>query len=52
MKFKQNWKTLHKHWDKILIRLRISSFDFFSFEVDIKREFYMLTILNFTIKNR
>jgi hypothetical protein len=35
-----------------MIRLRISSVDLFTLEIDISRDFYLLTICNFTIKNR
>jgi len=52
MKFRNSWKSSAKQWDKIMIRLRISSLDIFSFEMDISRNFYLLSILNFTIKNR
>jgi hypothetical protein len=52
MKFRNSWKSTNKQWDKISIRFRLSSVDLFTIEIDISREFYMLTILNFTIKNR
>ena len=52
MKFRNSWKSARKQWDKISIRLRLSSVDVFTLEIDIYREFYMLTILNWTIKNR
>jgi hypothetical protein len=52
MKFRNNWKSLTKQWDKFIIKLRISSIDIFSIEIDKTREFYCLTLLNFTIKNR
>lgn len=52
MKFRNNWKGTRKQWDKLMIRIRISSLDIFTFEMDYAREFYLLTILNFTIKNR
>ena len=52
MKVRHNWKKLKGQLDKVSIRLRISSLDIFSIEIDITREFYLLTILNFTIKNR
>lgn len=52
MKFRSNWGQTRKQWDKLMIRLRISSLDLFSLEIDISREFYLFTILNFTIKNR
>lgn len=52
MKFRNSWKSFTKQWDKIMIRIRISSLDIFSFEMDISRNFYLLSILNFTIKNR
>lgn len=52
MKFRNGWGARNKQWDKIIIKLRISSLDILAFEVDLSREFYLLTILNFTIKNR
>jgi hypothetical protein len=52
MKFRNNWKVVNKSWDKIQIRLRLGKVDFMTIEVDVSREFYMLTVLNFTIKNR
>lgn len=52
MKFRNNWKLWKKQWDKISIRIRISMIDIFTIEFDWSREFYLLTILNFTIKNR
>jgi len=52
MKFRNSWKLATKQWDKISIRFRLSSVDVFTLEIDISREFYMLTILNLTIKNR
>jgi hypothetical protein len=52
MKIRNNWGVKHKQWDKLHIRLRISKFDLLNIEVDISRNFYMLTLLNFTLKNR
>ena len=52
MKFRNSWKSATKQWDKISIRFRLSSVDVFTLEIDVSREFYMLTILNLTIKNR
>jgi hypothetical protein len=52
MKFRNNWKSSNRQWDKLMIRLRISTLDVFTLELDLSREFYLLTILNFTIKNR
>lgn len=52
MKLRNNWTAKNKQWDKLIIKLRISSLDLFSIEVDVARDFYCLTILNFTIKNR
>ncbi len=52
MKFRNNWKSSNRQWDKLMIRLRVSALDILSVEIDISREFYLLTILNFTIKNR
>lgn len=52
MKLRNNWKAPNKQWDKLILKLRISSLDIFGIEIDINREFYALTILNFTLKNR
>jgi hypothetical protein len=52
MKYRNHWNSLNKQWDKLYLKIRISSLDFLSIEIDIKRKFYMLTILNFTFKNR
>ena len=52
MKFRNSWKAKNKQTDKLIIRLRISSLDILGIEIDIYREFYLFTILNFTIKNR
>lgn len=52
MKFRNSWKSQNKQWDKLAIRLRVSSLDILTVEIDISREFYMFTLFNFTIKNR
>jgi hypothetical protein len=52
MKFRSNWGTTRKQWDKVMIRFRLSSVDIFTLELDLSREFYLITILNFTLKNR
>jgi hypothetical protein len=52
MKFRNSWKNRKPNWKTINIRLRISLIDILSIEVDPNREFYALTILNLTIKNR
>lgn len=52
MKIRNNWKVKNKQWDKFMIRLRISFIDIFTIEIDVSREFYMITILNVCIKNR
>jgi hypothetical protein len=52
MKFRNNWKGSARQWDKLMVRLRISALDIFTLEVDFSREFYLITVLNFTIKNR
>ena len=52
MIFRNTWKVKNKQWDKFAIRFRLGKIDFFTIEIDISREFYLLTILNFTIKNR
>jgi hypothetical protein len=52
MKIRNGWNTYTKQWDKLNIKLRISFIDILAIEVDISRDFYLLTVLNFTIKNR
>jgi hypothetical protein len=52
MKLKNNWKTSRKQWDKLMIRVRLSYIDVVNIDIDVSRNFYSLTILNFTIKNR
>jgi hypothetical protein len=52
MKFRQSWKDANKQWDKVMIRVRISAIDILNVEIDISRNFYLVTILNFTFKNR
>jgi hypothetical protein len=52
MKARNNWRSRTKQWDKLAIRVRLGAIDFLSIEVDVSRSFYMLTILNLTIKNR
>lgn len=52
MKFRNNWNTYTKQWDKLAIKLRISFIDVFALEVDISRGFYLITVFNLTIKNR
>lgn len=52
MKFRNSWKSATKQWDKLMIRLRISSLDILTVEIDISRDFYLITVMNFTFKNR
>jgi hypothetical protein len=52
MKFRNNWTVSNKFWDRFAIRLKLGAVDFFTIEIDVTRDFYMLTVLNFTIKNR
>jgi hypothetical protein len=52
MKFRNSWKAATKQCDKLMIRLRISSLDVFALEIDLSRDFYLITILNLTLKNR
>jgi hypothetical protein len=52
MKFRNGWQASAKQWDKLMIRFRVSALDIFSVEIDVSRNFYLLTVLNLTIKNR
>jgi hypothetical protein len=52
MKFRNSWKNRKPNWGIVNVRFRLSLIDVFSVEIDPKREFYSITVLNFTIKNR
>ena len=52
MRFRNSWRLSLKQWDKIALRIRLGAIDILSIEVDVSREFYLFTILNFTVKNR
>lgn len=52
MILRNNWKVRNKQWDKFQLRMRLGKVDVVSIEIDISREFYMITICNFTLKNR
>lgn len=52
MKFRNNWNSPSKQWDKFTFKIRVSYLDIFGIEIDISRKFYLFTFLNFTIKNR
>jgi hypothetical protein len=52
MIIRNNWNHPRRQWDKLAIKLRISSLDIFSVEIDASRNFYCLTILNISFKNR
>jgi hypothetical protein len=52
MKYRNNWTAKNRFWDRIAIKVKLGAIDFFTVEVDVTREFYMITVLNFTIKNR
>lgn len=52
MKFRNNWNVHNKQWDKFIIKFRLGFLDIIGLEIDISRNFYLFTILNFTFKNR
>jgi hypothetical protein len=52
MKFRNGWKSHKPSWRTITIRCRVSLVDIFSLEIDPARNFYAVTVLNFTFKNR
>jgi hypothetical protein len=52
MKFRNSWKNHKPSWKAITIRLRVSLIDILSIEIDPLRDFYAVTLLNFTFKNR
>ena len=52
MIFRNNWRVHNKQWDKFQIRARFGKIDILTLEVDISRQFYLITLFNFTMKNR
>lgn len=53
MKYRNNWKNTFRYCQSpLMLRFRLLGIDWFSLEIDIVRNFYLLTVLNFTIKNR
>ena len=52
MKFRNTWRYPKLNWKAVAIRIRISAFDILSIELDFTRDFYLFTLMNFTIKNR
>ena len=52
IKSRNNWKNWKKNLKQFRLSLRVSSLDVFTLEIDVPRTFYMITILNFTLKNR
>lgn len=52
MKFRNNWKNHKLDWKTFTFRLKVSIINVLSIEIDPQRNFYGLTILNFTFKNR
>lgn len=52
MKFRNNWKIHNKQWDKFQLKLRIGKIDIFTLEGDVGSKFYMITVLNFSIKTK
>jgi len=52
IKFRNNWKHWGKNLKQLRISIKLSSLDLLTIEIDKPRNFYMLTVLNFSIKNR
>lgn len=52
MKLRNGWKKDKPNYKTFILRLKISLIDILSIEIDNQRNFYELTVLNFTIKNR
>jgi len=52
MKCKNNWKNPKLNWKILTFKLRILSVNIIELEVNITKNFYAFTILNFTIKNK
>lgn len=50
MKFRNYW--FKEIWGNLNIRLIIGPFRFLSIDVDMSRNFYSITFINFTIRNR
>lgn len=51
MKYINSWKSNIKQSDKIDLTLRIGKITFIKFVLDVGSKKYLLTFLNFTIKN-
>lgn len=52
MKFRNSWRSHKPNWKALTLRVRVSLVDVLSVEFDPARNFYALTVLNFTFKNR
>jgi hypothetical protein len=49
---RNNWKNWKKSLKQLRISIKLSSLDLLTIEIDVPRNFYMLTVANFSIKNR
>jgi hypothetical protein len=50
MKFKSHWFV--EIWGHVSVRLILGPIRFFAIDVDVFRNFYSITFINFTIRNR
>lgn len=50
MKYINGWKSSTKNWDKFDFTLRISKITLFSFQFDISKESWNITLLNCSIR--
>ena len=50
MKLKSHW--FREIWGHVSVRLILGPIRFFAIDVDVFRNFYSITFINFTIRNR
>jgi len=51
MKYINNWKSNAKKWDIIEISFRLGKVTFIRFSYSISKNKFILTLLNFSVKN-
>jgi predicted phosphatase len=51
MKYINSWNSNAKKWDIIDINLRLGKISFIKIHIDILKKKFILTLLNFTVKN-
>ena len=50
MKFKRRW--FKEIWGHVSLRIILGPVRFFAIDVDVFRNFYSITFINFTLRNR